>query len=570
MSNLPPVELPSLRGFLGAIALTKTTSRTTNRSLKKLQGGQTTNDIDVRDVVNAAVDALDAAALEVMGESALYVESDADPIELTEEQSKSKAIGIGGAPVTTLSLVLHYTARGLRVVKNECGQSIELTIAVDPEYEGEPYIPSPVTIAADETKLVVIDAAGNLSQIETTPTAPTFTAVTVSGLTASRYVVTDGAKALASQTGIPLADLGNSGGSAGDLARWNGANWVRFAAPANGTYSLQWAGGVPSWVSAFDKASPGTIGGTTPGVGIFSEAYASRVVINGAAIVAYSGDPENVFYEEIGSIAVNTSTGEAYVKQSSSSYATDWKRFARAEELVGYVSAGSRRSATDSSTLGQYFVSEAVGATTFANGGAESVAAATIATGAVQSGHLCDPLAVNPSAIAISSARITTAAAAHQPASAITVSFWIMPRGTGLSWLVLKPSNSSWSSPFVEIAAKLVTASTRVEFEVRNVSATNAVATAANDLVLYRWTHVACTYDSALGSNQIKVYYNGILQGQGTLTGNIRYQNNQPWSFGAHNSNGEYFNGLMADVRIENVARSQSYLAALAAKAWLL
>jgi len=60
MPEIPSNPIPSLRAFLGQIALTKTTARTTNRSLYKLQGGLVQNDLDVREVVNGAVDALDA------------------------------------------------------------------------------------------------------------------------------------------------------------------------------------------------------------------------------------------------------------------------------------------------------------------------------------------------------------------------------------------------------------------------------------------------------------------------------------------------------------------------------
>lgn len=56
MSN---VELPSLRGFIGAIALVKTTAVTTVLELLKLQGGLTTNDVDVKTVVNAAIDQIE-------------------------------------------------------------------------------------------------------------------------------------------------------------------------------------------------------------------------------------------------------------------------------------------------------------------------------------------------------------------------------------------------------------------------------------------------------------------------------------------------------------------------------
>ena len=56
---MPPPTLPSLRALLGASNVRKTTTTTTNRSLYKLQGGLTQNDVDVRDVVNAAIDEID-------------------------------------------------------------------------------------------------------------------------------------------------------------------------------------------------------------------------------------------------------------------------------------------------------------------------------------------------------------------------------------------------------------------------------------------------------------------------------------------------------------------------------
>lgn len=59
---IPRVQVPPLRAFLGAIALTKTTAVTAVRALYKLQGGLTQNDVDVRDVVNALIDAFDTSA----------------------------------------------------------------------------------------------------------------------------------------------------------------------------------------------------------------------------------------------------------------------------------------------------------------------------------------------------------------------------------------------------------------------------------------------------------------------------------------------------------------------------
>ncbi len=60
MSNIPRAEIPGLRSIMGAIALSKTAVKTAVRGLYWLQGGLTQNDIDVRDVVNALVDAVES------------------------------------------------------------------------------------------------------------------------------------------------------------------------------------------------------------------------------------------------------------------------------------------------------------------------------------------------------------------------------------------------------------------------------------------------------------------------------------------------------------------------------
>jgi len=62
MPEIPSNPIPSLRAFLGQIALSATTAVTTTLGLRRLTGGLVQNDIDVRDVVNAAIDKLEAWA----------------------------------------------------------------------------------------------------------------------------------------------------------------------------------------------------------------------------------------------------------------------------------------------------------------------------------------------------------------------------------------------------------------------------------------------------------------------------------------------------------------------------
>lgn len=56
----PLVQIPSLRSFLGSIALAKSTTKSAVRGLYSLVGGQAQSDIDVRDVVNALIASVDS------------------------------------------------------------------------------------------------------------------------------------------------------------------------------------------------------------------------------------------------------------------------------------------------------------------------------------------------------------------------------------------------------------------------------------------------------------------------------------------------------------------------------
>lgn len=59
MATIPQVQLPTLRGFLGAIALSISTTKSAVRGLYSLIGGLTQNDLAVASVVNALVTTVD-------------------------------------------------------------------------------------------------------------------------------------------------------------------------------------------------------------------------------------------------------------------------------------------------------------------------------------------------------------------------------------------------------------------------------------------------------------------------------------------------------------------------------
>ena len=169
---LPPVQIPTLRAILGAVALDKTTSRTTNRELYKLQGGLTVNDVAVREVVNDAIDSLDAGA----GESAIEFEATStDDIVLTEDQAKARVITVYGDPGGDVELILPFGSQGLWVVRNDTDDTANILVSVAPDPDPpEPVIITPVTVAVGDERLIYVGTYGNAREPSNTfdPAAP--------------------------------------------------------------------------------------------------------------------------------------------------------------------------------------------------------------------------------------------------------------------------------------------------------------------------------------------------------------------------------------------------------------
>ena len=75
-------------------------------------------------------------------------------------------------------------------------------------------------------------------------------------------------------------------------------------------------------------------------------------------------------------------------------------------------------------------------------------------------------------------------------------------------------------------------------------------------LPLNTWTHVAMSYD---GSN-IKAYVNGVLAGIAPQTGNIA-PSTSPLTLGGDPLHGQYFHGLIDEVRVYNRALTEAEIA---------
>lgn len=94
----------------------------------------------------------------------------------------------------------------------------------------------------------------------------------------------------------------------------------------------------------------------------------------------------------------------------------------------------------------------------------------------------------------------------------------------------------------------------KIQFTVENASGIKATATSTLNPTANTWYFIAGVYDGS----KVKLYINGQLQGEANLTGNIRSNadcrlnmGRLPWGYG-------FFVGYMDEVRIWNIALSQS------------
>lgn len=150
--------------------------------------------------------------------------------------------------------------------------------------------------------------------------------------------------------------------------------------------------------------------------------------------------------------------------------------------------------------------------------------------------------------------------ASLQPAFPVTISCWVNPR-----WISSQTYNifcksyrvaqSGWNSPWVSIGCNVNGNSSILNFYV-TTAGTIRVVTSPVPLHPGLWHHIGMTYD---GSYQ-KVYVDGDLVCDVSLTGAIDYGTGGPWMFGTNYITGADRGGwLVQDVRVANVARDATY-----------
>src|SRR5262249_7873765 len=85
-----------------------------------------------------------------------------------------------------------------------------------------------------------------------------------------------------------------------------------------------------------------------------------------------------------------------------------------------------------------------------------------------------------------------------------------------------------------------------------NLSGSDRSVLGTSALPLNTWSHLAETYDGS----SLKLYVNGVLVSSRALTGSIT-TSGSPLRIGGNSVWGEYFNGLIDEVRVYNRALSQ-------------
>ena len=136
-----------------------------------------------------------------------------------------------------------------------------------------------------------------------------------------------------------------------------------------------------------------------------------------------------------------------------------------------------------------------------------------------------------------------------------TVEFWIYPTNItarqGIYSNNLNGASGSGTGPVLAIRG----AGTTGVIGVGNVGVPDTVQTGANAIVANAWQHVALVREGT-GTNQSKIYVNGLLAATGTISDN--FSANRDAAIGRTIFYSEYFTGKIDDLRITKYARYTS------------
>ena len=105
----------------------------------------------------------------------------------------------------------------------------------------------------------------------------------------------------------------------------------------------------------------------------------------------------------------------------------------------------------------------------------------------------------------------------QSPVRSFSVAYWVKFNGTQPAWATPMGActNSSWRDGF----GFYHSSEDRIRFWINNYETTRATTTTVfpNNV----WYHIVGTYDADLGAGNIKIYVNGVFEGQGDLKAEV-------------------------------------------------
>jgi glucose/arabinose dehydrogenase/PKD repeat protein len=262
------------------------------------------------------------------------------------------------------------------------------------------------------------------------------------------------------------------------------------------------------------------------------------VVVSGYSVERCQGAACTSFTE----VGTPTTTGFSNIGlTASTTYRYRVRATDAAENLSDYSSVGVATTPAAPVTpglVGAWAFGEGLGTTTAdasGNGNAGTIAGATWST----QGRYGNALNFNG---ASSTVRVTSSASLNLT-SAMTLSAWIRPTASQTGWRTIVQRqadayflNASNDQPMRPAGGGTIGGS------VRYIGGPTANP-------LNTWTHVAVT----LGGNQLRLYVNGIQVASRGANGSIQTTTNPLW-IGGNQPYGEYFQGLIDEVRVYNRA----------------
>ncbi|MFZ5366521.1 MAG: DUF2341 domain-containing protein [Patescibacteria group bacterium] len=202
--------------------------------------------------------------------------------------------------------------------------------------------------------------------------------------------------------------------------------------------------------------------------------------------------------------------------------------------------------AADIRTVGLWHMNESSGTTTVADSSGNSNTGTSASSTNVTTGKFGNARSFNGSSDYIS----FSDSSSLKPTSAVTVEAWVKPTnftctGADTNCAIFSKYGGNW------IGYKLEVTSSGIPFFNICTPSTCPSATSTVALPSGTWSHLAGTWDGS----SIKIYINGILTGTGTASA-LSQDTTAPTIGKASWYSGDYFNGVIDEVRISDIART--------------